>query len=77
LVELGGSRGNNFCESVLCNTNSEVTDYEPITRKVNAMFASIDQSHLDDPQEIVDTIYALATHEGMQFRTLVRPVGRI
>ena len=76
LVEQGGSRGNNFRESIVFNTNSEVTDYEPITRKVNAMFASVDQSHLDDPQEIVDTIYALATGESIQFRTLVGQAGK-
>src|SRR5882757_4622384 len=76
LVEQGGSRGNNFRESIVFNTNSEITDYEPITRKVNAMFASIDQSQLDDPQEIVDTIYALATGESIQFRTLVGQAGK-
>ena len=76
LVEQGGSRGNNFRESIVFNTNSEVTDYEPITRKVNALFASVDKSRLDDPQEIVDAIYALATGESRQFRTLVGQVGK-
>src|SRR5258706_13240738 len=61
LVEPGGSRGNNFLENIVFNAHPEIRDYDAITSKVNAMFASIDRDSLDDPQEIVDEIYALAT----------------
>src|SRR6266850_8501370 len=76
LVEPGGSRGNNFLENIVFNAHPEIRDYDAITSKVNAMFASIDRDSLDDPQEIVDEIYALATGANQQFRTLVGQMGK-
>ena len=76
LVEPGGSKGNNFLENIVFNSHADITDYDAISAKVNAMFASIDPERLDDPQEIVDEIYALATGANQQFRTLVGQTGK-
>src|SRR5258705_12286177 len=76
LVEPGGSKGNNFLENIVFNSHADITDYDAISAKVNAMFASIDPDRLDDPQEIVDEIYALATVANQQFRTLVGQTGK-
>jgi len=76
LVEPGGSKGNNFLENIVFNSHANITDYDAISAKVNAMFASIDPERLDDPQEIADAIYALATGANQQFRTLVGQTGK-
>jgi len=39
------------------------------------MFAAATERRLDDPQEIVDEIYALATGKSQKFRTLVGQMG--
>lgn len=78
LIEQGGSRGNNFLQNVVFNRNPEITDYDDIMRKVTAVFAAVaaDEGRLDDPQDIVDTIHALATGKSQQFRTLVGQMGK-
>ena len=77
LIEQGGSKGNNFLDSVVFNTNPEIRDYDAIIGKVNAVFASAaDSNRLDDPQIIVDEIDALATGRSRKFRTLVGQAGK-
>ncbi len=81
LIEQGGSRGNNFLDNIVWNTNAEIKDYDAITEKVKARFASVDKSRLDDPrlddpQDIVDEIYALAIGKNQQFRTLIGDTGK-
>ncbi|WP_213804429.1 SDR family oxidoreductase [Granulicella sp. dw_53] len=78
LIEQGGSKGNNFTSSVVWNANEEVKDYDALTEKVRSLFkaAAADQSRLDDPQDIVDEIYAVATGKNRQFRTLVGDAGK-
>jgi len=76
LIEQGGSRGNKFVDSILWNANSDITDYDPVTQKVKSLFTSTDTSHLSDPQDIVDEIYALATGRNKQFRTLVGDMSK-
>jgi NAD(P)-dependent dehydrogenase (short-subunit alcohol dehydrogenase family) len=76
LIEQGGSRSNNFLDSVVFNTHPEITDYDDMLGKVNAMFASAKEAALDDPQDIVDEIHALATGENQKFRTLVGQAGK-
>jgi NAD(P)-dependent dehydrogenase (short-subunit alcohol dehydrogenase family) len=76
LIEQGGSKGNNFLNSIVFNVHPEIKDYDPIAKKVNALFSSVDENQLDDPQEIVDQIHALATGANQQFRTLVGQMGK-
>jgi NAD(P)-dependent dehydrogenase (short-subunit alcohol dehydrogenase family) len=81
LIEQGGSRGNNFLDNIIWNTNAEIKDYDAITEKVKARFASVDKSRLDDPrlddpQDIVNEIYALAIGKNQQFRTLIGDTGK-
>ena len=78
LIEQGGSRGNNFLQYVVFNRNPEITDYDDIMRRMTAVFAAAaaDEGRLDDPQDIVDTIHALATGKSQQFRTLVGQMGK-
>jgi NAD(P)-dependent dehydrogenase (short-subunit alcohol dehydrogenase family) len=81
LIEQGGSRGNNFLDNIIWNTNAAIKDYDAITEKVKAGFASVDKSRLDDPrlddpQDIVDEIYALAIGKNKQFRTLIGDTGK-
>jgi NAD(P)-dependent dehydrogenase (short-subunit alcohol dehydrogenase family) len=75
LIEQGGSRGNNFVKSIVFNTNPEIKDYDHIIAKVNARFAAATESQLDDPQEIVDEIHALATGKSQKFRTVIGKMG--
>jgi NAD(P)-dependent dehydrogenase (short-subunit alcohol dehydrogenase family) len=77
LIEQGGSKGNSFIENVIWNTNNDVKDYEVSVQRVKSLFASVEENRssdprLDDPQEIVDEIYALAMGRNVKFRT---PVG--
>ena len=76
LIEQGGSRGNNFLDNIIWNTNAEIKDYDAITEKVKARFASVDKSRLDDPHDIVNEIYALAIGKNKQFRTLIGDTGK-
>jgi NAD(P)-dependent dehydrogenase (short-subunit alcohol dehydrogenase family) len=81
LIEQGGSRGNNFLDNIIWNTNAEIKDYDAITEKVKARFASVDKSRLDDPrlddpQDIVNEIYALAIGKNQQLRTLIGDTGK-
>jgi NAD(P)-dependent dehydrogenase (short-subunit alcohol dehydrogenase family) len=71
LIEPGGSRGNNFKSNIVFNANAEVRDYDAIVEKVRSLFAATPEDLLDDPQTIVDAIYASATGANRQFRTLV------
>ncbi|MBL0740039.1 SDR family NAD(P)-dependent oxidoreductase [Chryseolinea lacunae] len=76
LVEQGGSRDNNFQNNIIWNTNPAITAYDNITSKVKTLFNNLDPKALDDPQDIVNTIYALATGESKAFRTLVGDAGK-
>jgi len=76
LIEQGGSKGNNFLTSVLWNENPDIHDYDDIIRRTKALMEHSDPDILDDPQLIVDAIYAVATYESTQFRTLVGEMGK-
>jgi hypothetical protein len=60
LIEQGGSKGNNFRNSVVFNTHPEIKDYDDLVGKVKAA-REVTEDALDDPQTIVDEIHALAT----------------
>src|SRR5260370_41213931 len=75
LIERGGSKGNNFLNSVVFNTHPEIRGYDDVVGKVNAMFSGVTEDALDDPQTIEDEIHALATGESQKFRTLVGQEG--
>jgi NAD(P)-dependent dehydrogenase (short-subunit alcohol dehydrogenase family) len=77
LIEQGGSKSNRFLENVIWNTNADIKDYDATIQKVKSLFASVEENRssdprLDDPQEIVDEIYALAMGRNNKFRT---PIG--
>ncbi|MFC0403218.1 SDR family oxidoreductase [Paraburkholderia rhizosphaerae] len=76
LVEPGGFKGNRFVEKVVFSTHPDISDYDPLIHKVNAMMTSGDESVRDDPQLIVDEIDALATGTSDRFRTLVGQTGK-
>ncbi|WP_343672207.1 SDR family oxidoreductase [Chitinophaga sp.] len=76
LVEQGGSAGNNFKDAIIWNENPAITDYDAITNKVKALITQRDPKLQDDPQIIVDAIYALATKQSEQFRTVVGAAGQ-
>lgn len=76
LVEQGGSRGNNFKDKIVFNRNPGIRDYDEIMGKVDALFSSVRDEQLDDPQTIIDEIFALATGKNQQFRTLVGSAAR-
>lgn len=79
LIEQGGSKDNNFLKNVVYNRNPDITDYDDVVRKVTALFSAVDEGRLDDrlddPQDIVDEIHALATGSSQKFRTLVGHMG--
>jgi NAD(P)-dependent dehydrogenase (short-subunit alcohol dehydrogenase family) len=77
LIEQGGSKGNRFLENVIWNTNTDIKDYDATVQRVKSLFASVEDNRssdprLDDPQEIVDEIYALAMGRNNKLRT---PIG--
>ena len=77
LIEQGGSKDNRFLENVIWNTNTDIKDYDATIQRVKSLFASVEENRssdprLDDPQEIVDEIYALAIGRNNKFRT---PIG--
>jgi NAD(P)-dependent dehydrogenase (short-subunit alcohol dehydrogenase family) len=75
LIEQGGSSGNNFVDKVIWNEHPEITDYDAITTRVKQMMQEAKNGPLDDPQTIVDAIYALATGASKQFRTVLSDMG--
>src|ERR1700745_4346408 len=68
-IEQGGSRGNKFVDNILWNAMSDIANYDATTQKVKSLFTSTDKSRLNDPQDIVAEIYALAAGRNKQFRT--------
>ncbi len=76
LIEQGGSRGNNFKDSIVFNRSSDIRDYDEVIAKVDALFSSLREEQLDDPQIIIDEIFALATGRNPQFRTLIGSAAR-
>ena len=75
LIEQGGSKGNNFKESIVWNTHPEITAYNELTNKLQSIMESADESQLDDPMEIVNVIHSLATRKTNQFRNVVGATG--
>ncbi|AZN41401.1 SDR family oxidoreductase [Paenibacillus albus] len=76
LIEQGGSKGNNFVDSIIWNKDEEIKDYDNLTNKVSSLMTSRSDDQLDDPQTIVDAIAAQATGASNQFRTVVGEAGR-
>ncbi|QHT63653.1 SDR family oxidoreductase [Paenibacillus lycopersici] len=76
LIEQGGSSGTNFVNSIRWNKDENITVYDKHMDKITAMMTSRDESHLDDPQIIVDAIAAQATGASVQFRTVVGEAGK-
>src|ERR1700745_539425 len=75
-IEQGGSRGDKCVDNMRWNANPDITDYDAITQKVKSLFTSTDKSRLNDPQDIVDEIYALATGRNKQFRTMAGDMSK-
>jgi len=75
LIEQGGSSDNNFVRNIAWNTSETIRDYDVLTSKVKARLETAKEGDLDDPQMIVDAIYALATRESTQFRTVLGSTG--
>ncbi|HWV28361.1 MAG TPA: SDR family oxidoreductase [Dyadobacter sp.] len=75
LIEQGGSKGNNFKESIVWNTHPEITAYDELTSKLQSIMGSADQGQLDDPMEIVKVIHSLAMRETNQFRNVIGATG--
>lgn len=78
LIEQGGSSGNNFQDSIIWHSHPEIKDYDPMVNKVKGLMADAHNNPavLDDPQIVVDAIYAQATGASKQFRTLVGNMGK-
>ncbi len=77
LIEQGGSKGNNFVESVVWNQNPDITVYDELTNKLQNLMGSRDESQLDDPMLIVNAIDDLATGKSNKFRTVVGDMGNM
>lgn len=75
LIEQGGSHDNNFVNSVVWNSNPDITAYDEITAKLKHLFENADDNHKDDPQVIVNAIYDLATGKSKKFRTVIGNSG--
>lgn len=75
LIEQGGSTDNNFGNNITWNTNSEITAYDDITRKLKHLFDTSDDSMKDDTLDIVKVIAGLANRESNKFRTVIGNAG--
>ncbi len=75
LIEPGGFKGNRFLSSMALQRAGDSPDYDPLIGRIEAMFASVDESRQDDPQTIVDAIHAAATNPDHSFRTVVGAAG--
>ncbi|ACT92269.1 SDR family oxidoreductase [Dyadobacter fermentans] len=75
LIEQGGSKGNSFRESIVWNSNREITAYDELTDKLKSIMAGSDDSVLDDPMEIVNVIFSLATRKTNAFRNVIGATG--
>ncbi|MCF0069874.1 SDR family oxidoreductase [Dyadobacter sp. CY261] len=75
LIEQGGSKGNNFGENIVWNTNPEITAYNELTDKLKSLMNKRDDSLLDDPMDIVNVIYSLATGANKKFRNVIGATG--
>lgn len=71
LIEQGGSTENNFMSNIVWNTNPDITAYDKLTEKLKNLMETAGGEMLDPSVDIVKQIYALATGESKQFRTLV------
>lgn len=71
LIEQGGSTENNFMSNIVWNTNPDITVYDKLTEKLKHLMETAGGEMLDPSIDIVKQIYALATGESKQFRTLV------
>jgi NAD(P)-dependent dehydrogenase (short-subunit alcohol dehydrogenase family) len=76
LIEQGGSKGNNFVNSVIWNKDENIDAYNDLENKVSHNMSKTPEEQLDDPQTIVDAIAAQATGESNQFRTIVGEAGK-
>ncbi|MFC5451231.1 SDR family oxidoreductase [Paenibacillus aestuarii] len=76
LIEQGGSKGNNFVQSIIWNKDENINAYDDLTNKVSQMMAVMPEDQLDDPQTIVEAIAAQATGASKQFRTIVGEAGK-
>ena len=75
LIEQGGSSDNNFSHNITWNDNPDITAYDEITRKVKGLIGNSDPSVLDNPLDIVEVIFSLATGESKKFRTVIGDMG--
>ncbi|MEK3670107.1 SDR family oxidoreductase [Paenibacillus sp. FSL R10-2771] len=75
LIEQGGSSGNNFTNNIIWNRDEKITVYDEMMDKLSALMGNRDNSQLDDPQVIVDTIADLATGVSSKFRTVIGDTG--
>jgi NAD(P)-dependent dehydrogenase (short-subunit alcohol dehydrogenase family) len=75
LIEQGGSTGNNFVDSIVWNTNPEITAYDGLANKLKNLMATRDESQLDAPEVIVNVIADLATGKSKKFRTVIGNAG--
>ncbi|MFD2933988.1 SDR family oxidoreductase [Spirosoma flavum] len=75
LVEQGGSTDNNFGNNITWNSHPDITAYDEITNKVKYLFENADDSHKDNPLDIVKVIASLATGESTKFRTVIGNAG--
>jgi len=71
LIEQGGSTDNNFGENIVWNSHPDIKVYDEITDKVKHLMATADDSHKDNPFDIVKVIFDLATKESTKFRTVI------
>lgn len=75
LIEQGGSAGNNFTDSIVWNTDPEITVYDKLTNNLKRLMETTDPAMIDDPAIIVKAIANLATGESKKFRTVIGDVG--
>jgi len=75
LIEQGGSKGNNFKESIVWNEHPDINAYDELTSKLQSLMSRPDDSLLDDPMEIVRVIHSLAMRESNQFKNVIGATG--
>lgn len=75
LIEQGGSRGNNFVNNMVLNSESDIAAYDPLSNALKQMFENVDAYLKEDQIDIVHVIADLAERRSNKFRTVIGEMG--
>lgn len=76
LLEPGGMKENRFKDNMVWNTSEEIKDYTALSDKVNQLMNQREGVELSEQADVANEIYALASGENNNFRTIIGQTGK-